>query len=919
MAYNKSNIYLNNQNLPSVHAEYEYTPKMVKEIKKCASNLLYFAETYFHVVSMDTEGKHVIKLYDAQKRVLKSLFKNRFVVTMASRQSGKALDIDTPILTETGWKTMGEIKDGDRVYDEHGNFCTVLMAHEVMHDRKCYEVVFDNGETIVADEEHLWTTQTCAERKRTVGPTWTTKTTKEIFNTIYRPGEAVPPEPNHRIMVGGPLIGKNQDLVIDPYLLGVWLGDGSSAQASVWMGKQDCAELVANLNQPYARVAHLKDGNFKVYINGENQKDTTDCFKKQLRRLNLLDNKHIPESYLRADRESRLELLRGLMDTDGYICKKGTAYFYNVSRQLADNVEELITGLGYKVYRQEKIPTIYGKKCNLCYVLFFTPRELVVKLRRKQERLNLQQSKLKRPSRANYHYIKEIREVSSRPVRCLTVDNPTGLYLCGRQLIPTHNTTLMNIYALWNACFKNDQRIVIVANKEETAKMILRRIRMAYEYLPNWVKPAVKKWGETEVVFNNDSSITISTTTSTAIRGESVNVLIIDEMAFIPEHIMEEFWNSVIPVISSARSTKIFAVSTPNGCGNHFYELYTKTERGENSEWDYQRIDWWDVPGRGQKWKKEMLEALGSEESFEQEFGNKFLETGEITVDKETLEKMRQLCLHKKPLHVIEDGHYKIFESPDESHIYVFGVDIGEGIRQAASVVQVLDITDLTNIRQAAIFHDNLIDPPHFAEVLFKMSRQWGRPYMMIERNNQGVSVIDSLYNIYKYDHIVEHSPETQKGMARLGVYSHINSKYRGVINMRYWLNSMKVVELYDIGTVQELETFIRYPNGHWKKRAGEGVYDDRVMALVWALFILDPEVATNYFDIVAYDDRGKPLKIQTETKEDKMYFNLPQDEISKYPDEGGNPLPIMMSNGKDDEGEMQDLEANGWRMWGNG
>jgi len=229
---------------------------------------------------------------------------------------------------------------------------------------------------------------------------------------------------------------------------------------------------------------------------------------------------------------------------------------------------------------------------------------------------------------SNYFYIttlergKELINLYAPQKRLLkSLDKHRFLILLASRQVG--KTTLMSIYSLWHTCFNNDKRVLIVANKEDTAIMILRRIRMAYEQLPNWLKPGVKQYGKTEIVFANDSSINISTTTATAARGESCNILIIDEMAFIADHIIKEFWNSVIPVVSSALSTKIFIVSTPNGTGNLFHEIYTGAERGKLTQWHHERIDWWEIPGRGKKWKLAMEEALiGEGKNFDQEFGN---------------------------------------------------------------------------------------------------------------------------------------------------------------------------------------------------------------------------------------------------------------------------------------------------------
>jgi hypothetical protein len=442
-------------------------------------------------------------------------------------------------------------------------------------------------------------------------------------------------------------------------------------------------------------------------------------------------------------------------------------------------------------------------------------------------------------------------------------------------------STLMTIYALWLACFNGDKRVVIVANKEKTAIMLLRRIKMAYEQLPNWLKPGTAQWGNTEVIFGNGSSVSISTTTGSAVRGDSVNCIIIDEMAHIEDHLVEEFWASVIPVISSSRkgTTKIFAVSTPKGTGNKFHEIFSSAERNETTDgsfsWHAEKIDWWEIPGRGKKWKADMQTALGGDaQLFEQEFNNVFLETGESAVDGKLIEEYKLSC--RPPIQTFEDGHYKVFREPIAGHLYGIGVDVSEGIGRAGSVAQVLDFTDLTNIEQVAVFHDTMCHPLHFAEVLYRIGNHWGRPPMAIERNNCGAEVINALHDKHGYNNLVTHNPESAKyAEMRFGVYSHTNTKYTGVMNMRYWSNTLKSLKLYDMATVHELQTFVRYPNGTWRGKQGSNIYDDRVMSLVWGLFMLQQDVCERYYEIVSYDDQGKPSKLRTYTIEAPTLFQL--------------------------------------------
>jgi len=437
-------------------------------------------------------------------------------------------------------------------------------------------------------------------------------------------------------------------------------------------------------------------------------------------------------------------------------------------------------------------------------------------------------------------------------------------------------STLMTIYVLWITCFAADQRAVIVANKENTAINIFKRVRLAYEQLPNFLKPGVKEYGSTGLVFDNDSSIGVSTTTSTAARGESINALIIDEMAFIENHLIEDFWKSVIPVISSGKKSKIFTVSTPNGTGNKFYEIYSGAEKGE-TEWTAERIDWWDIPGRTERWKSQMISTLGSEESFSQEFGNSFLDSGDSAIGAAVIERFKER--KKEPIWTGEEGCYKVFEEPSSEKLYVIGVDVGEGIGRAYSVAQVLDVTDLKEIKQVAVYSTNTLEPFHYANKLKFLCDQWGMPPLLIERNNCGAQVIDALFHKHMYERIVSCSKLTSVQISgsttrQLGVHSHNNMRHASVANLRYWMNTLQVVDINDVDTIQELETFIRYPNGVYRKK-NDTYTDDKVMAMVWALFILETEVCQQYFDITEHDTQNKPLEITS-----NGFFNA---DKSKY------------------------------------
>ena len=438
-------------------------------------------------------------------------------------------------------------------------------------------------------------------------------------------------------------------------------------------------------------------------------------------------------------------------------------------------------------------------------------------------------------------------------------NNRFNVVLSSRQ---SGKTTTITIYALWIVCFQSDKRITIVANKESTAKEIFARIKMAFEQLPVWMKPSVKSWRKDGFNLANDSAITISTTSTAGPRGTTSNLLIIDEMAHCPNELMKELWKSAIPIISSSKKSQIVVISTPNGTDNKFYELYQDSQK-EDGEWKLEVVNWFDVPGRDEEWKRETIAAMGSKEDFEQEFGNAFHEPGKTAIDPELLANLKSQC--KDPILVMDNGAYKVFFEPNPNAFYVIGVDVGEGIGRSNTVAQILDVSDLTAIKQVAVYATNQMSPFHFGTRLMGILDDWGRPPILVENNNNGQQILDVLCHTHNYESVVSYHFE---GVSkhynrenRFGIHNHTNTRYKGVTNFRYWTNSLKAVQLYDIDTLLELENFVRLPNYTFSKRKDEDL-DDRVLSLIWALFILDPSIAVKYYQIADTDDQGRPLKI---------------------------------------------------------
>lgn len=507
-----------------------------------------------------------------------------------------------------------------------------------------------------------------------------------------------------------------------------------------------------------------------------------------------------------------------------------------------------------------------------------------------------------------WHYIKNIVPVDSVPVRCLTVNSKDSLFLVGKTMVPTHNTTIATIFCLWIACFNSDQNILIVANKESTAKEILKRVKLAYEELPGWLKPATVKYKEESVELGNGSKLGITTTTGSAGRGISANILFVDEADWIDSGLLKEFWASVFPIISSMTTSKIVMASTPRDTSGLFYQLYSGSVEGTNS-WKHMKIIWSDVPGRDEKWKKEIIGSLADPSSFQREFECQFAETGESVLDLDLFEKMQRRCIEAPFVYM--DGAYKMWMQPSSDRVYTVGVDIAEGIGKDSTVIQVFDITDLRQITQVAIYSNNTITPLMFTAKLNEILQHWGSPPVLIERNGCGAVVVDNLKKDFNYSNIVSYgAKEASRNNIQNGVISHTNTKYECITNQRYWINTLDAVIIYDIHTLSELRSFIRGSNGTWK--AAPGKHDDRVMSMGWSLMILHDKLVSRYFDVLAHDDNKKPLVIKP--------FAYEANHIAKpsglYTNEVGNHdvLPTIFGFSRADD-ELADLSLEGWQM----
>lgn len=373
---------------------------------------------------------------------------------LAGRGAGKQLCVDTPIPTPNGWVKNGDLRDGDQVFDERGAVCNVVQAHPITMPERAYRLTFSDGSTLEADGNHLWATLAHRARKQMtrhgiqrMPEDWATYrhplidchgnivgqvgaevlTTEQIRETLCYGKRG---DRNHCIPVAQPLELPEAILPIDPYLLGAWLGDGSSKEQVIWGHADDIGLIEAHaqsLGYETDRI-HDRGDTWKIRIIG---------LSRQLRELGVYGNKHVPDVYLRASVSQRLALLRGLMDTDGYHGRSG-AEFCNTNSRLAEAVYELAASLGEKPVLKESRAMLGGRDCGEKYrVTWRWNRFNPFAMPRKASAL---QAPASQAFRHGHRMIVAIDPIDPKPMRCITVDSPSRLYLAGRAMIPTHNT-----------------------------------------------------------------------------------------------------------------------------------------------------------------------------------------------------------------------------------------------------------------------------------------------------------------------------------------------------------------------------------------------------------------------------------------------------------------------------------------------
>ncbi len=355
---------------------------------------------------------------------------------VAARLEGKALSLDTPVPTPRGWASIGSLTPGDRVFGIDGRPTVVTATTAVQLGRPCFEVLFSDGQRVIADAEHLWVTRTKSQRGKRPSPGVPRRTAEMALS--LRHGV----ELNHQVALAEPVRTPDVPLPVAPYTFGVWLGDGTSSKAEVTVGagdEQTLEEIRADGYDVWSATsprAYRIGGTHRTRSAATGRFEADNSLNSVLRLMGQFGNKHVPASYLFAGPGQRLALLQGLMDSDGYVDVYGRCEFVSTREHLADAVVHLAASLGLRPVKSKKPAMLNGVDCGPAYHVKFTPRLEVFRLARKVARL-------KTDDRAHaFRTVVEVRPVPSVPVRCIEVAAPDHQFLVGPTFIPTHNSSL---------------------------------------------------------------------------------------------------------------------------------------------------------------------------------------------------------------------------------------------------------------------------------------------------------------------------------------------------------------------------------------------------------------------------------------------------------------------------------------------
>jgi hypothetical protein len=416
----------------------------------------------------------------------------------------------------------------------------------------------------------------------------------------------------------------------------------------------------------------------------------------------------------------------------------------------------------------------------------------------------------------------------------------------------TGKSTTVVSYLLHYAVFNDSVNIGILANKAATARELLGRLQTAYENLPKWMQQGIIAWNKGSLELENGSKILAASTSASAVRGMSFNILFLDEFAFVPNHVADSFFASVYPTITSGKNTKVIIVSTPHGM-NHFYRMWHDAEKGKN-EYIPTDVHWSEVPGRDEKWRETTI-ANTSEAQFKVEFECEFLGSVNTLI---APSKLRTL-IYDNPIQ--RNAGLDVYENPVENHDYVMTVDVARGVGEDYSAFIVVDITEFPH-KIVSKYRNNDIKPMLFPNIIYEIARNYNSAYILCEVNDIGDQVASILQYDLEYQNLLMCSMRGRAGQivgqgfsgkkTQLGVKMSKTVKKVGSLNLKTLIEEDKVI-FNDYEIISELTTFISKHNSF---EAEEGCNDDLAMCLVIYAWL----VQMDYFKELTDQDVRKRL-----------------------------------------------------------
>lgn len=817
-------IYQDDKLVKRAYKKVSYTKEQIDELKACwdpKAGPTFFIQNYMYI-QHTIRGREKLSLYNFQYDLINNYHNYRRSVNMVSRQMGKALSIETPILTPDGFISLGDLSIGDTIYGQDGKKTKITFITETMNDRPCYEIQFMHGEKIIADAEHLWNVTDPHRGNITI----TTLELLERFGKFNTGSQSLHIKHNDVIEF------TKKELPVNPYIFGVWLGDGGTSD-----GRITCTIDDFKVYKEKFESIGYKVSDFRLDKRSERTGNfTTYGLVTDLKKTGAWGNKHIPHNYIFNSVENRLELLRGLMDTDGTCEKSGVSRFYQSNRKLADEVRLLLSTLGIK-------STIKGRETKFkenFSVVFATNKFDIFLLPRKLER----QKRLKNHPKNTRIYIRSIRLVQSVPVRCLQVDNENHLFLCGKTLIPTHNTTVAAGYLLWYAMFNKDSTILIASNKYDGAQEIMHRVRYAYESVPDHIRAGVKSYNKRSIDFDNGSRIIATTTTENTGRGMSLSLVYLDEFAFVEPSIAKEFWTSLSPTLSTGG--KCIITSTPNTDEDQFADIWwggnkmvdangNETEIGVNGFKPYMAT-WGSHPERDQEWADAELAALG-EDRFLREHMCQF-----ITFEETLINPVKLTQLETK-IPIRKSGQVRWYSDIHSELTYVVSLDPSMGTGGDNSAIQILELPTLVQVAEWSNNKTAIEEQVRTLKKILEELYSGGARdiYWSVESNSLGEAALVVIRDTGEenFHGTMLHDPKNRlqgRTGRKAGFITTNKSKLEACAKLKFLIESGKM-KINSKGLLSELKVFVSRGNT-FEARIGQT--DDLIMAMILAIRMTD-------------------------------------------------------------------------------